>query len=81
MALLIDIVVRREQTANGTVYSYSVPNREGEGFVLVDRDKSDVHLLAPIPGEADQHFFQRVRRKLMQHAARGQLPERTIWAS
>ena len=80
MAIYI-VITKCSEGPDGVFYSYVVPSREGEGEVVIPSGTSDVRLLRSLPGEDDNRFFMRVRRKLQQHLATGSLPQRTCWAS
>ena len=74
------MIVRLELTEASADYGFG-SNETALGRLRIDRGTGDVTLLSPAPGDRDEHFFKRAAFKVRQHWARGELPEKTCWAS
>lgn len=81
MAIYIQINRVEEDTA-GAVYEFG-PVERIIGRVLLDKKTGKIELIDIEPEQADRtaFFVSRVRRKLTEHFARNELPERTCYAA
>ena len=79
MAIYVEIVKVDETDANAE-YSFGVsPGTVGR--LSLDKANGSVRVVEALPDDADSRYAARARQKLLQHWRKGEIPDRTCWAS